>query len=95
MPDAFDRPTDPMRWEGPPPPRKYVQDWVEIAKALKARPGEWAMVGVYPHAGIASGHAHRLAHGGYKGLRAGVIEAVSRTVDGEARVYARYVGKPS
>ena len=82
-----------LRWEDPPP-RKGVQDWVEIVKALKTRPGEWAMVGVYPHGGIAAAHAHNARNAVYKGMRPGAIEAVSRTVDGEARVYARYVGGP-
>jgi hypothetical protein len=89
-----------IRWEDPPTPERHGgrggrhRDWAGIVTELRGRPGVWALVAVCPNAGSARGAADQLRNG-----RGGFplpcpLEAVSRTVDGEYRVYARYVGKP-
>jgi len=80
------------RWEDPPP-KKGKHDWPATVRALKARPGEWAMVIVFSKATVAASTARNVRDGKYYGIDAGTSEAVSRTIDGEARVYARYVGE--
>lgn len=80
-----------IRWEDPPP-KDGRHDWPAIVKMLKARPGEWAMVATYLRATVAAATARNVRDGKYWGIEAGVIEAVSRTVHGECRIYARYVG---
>jgi hypothetical protein len=81
-----------IRWEDPPP-RRDVYDWHGIGTALMARPGVWALAAVYPSPASAASIAHQIRHGRFAVLRElGCFEAVLRTVEGEARVYARYVG---
>jgi hypothetical protein len=55
-----------------------------IAAKLRERPGEWARIQALPSVQSAAGQAH---------APAGSFESKSRTVDGESRVYARYVGE--
>jgi hypothetical protein len=74
MSDSFE-----IRFENPPPiitrwAKSVALDYEQIAKALVARPGEWAFVGVTATPTRAGG-------------------AASRTVDGEYRVYARFLGE--
>jgi hypothetical protein len=86
-----------LKFEGPPPskftsPRGHH---TEAAKELKERPGEWAIVGVYAHSGSSSAVARQLRAGLIPAYApAGTFEAMARTIDGEARVYARFVGEP-
>ncbi|WP_157868857.1 hypothetical protein [Streptomyces atriruber] len=64
------------------------------AAALKQRPGQWGIVGTYKNIGSASGVGIRIKRGATAAYRpAGAFEAVARTVHGEARLYARYVGE--
>lgn len=84
-----------LRWEDPPPrggTDRY--DWDTIADQLVAQPGRWARVAVAPNASTAGQMAQRIRNGSYDALPAG-FDATARTVDGEARVYARYVGEVS
>ena len=84
-----------IKWEAPPgsPVRLSNSSHLAIAAQLRARPGEWAHI-------LSSGSstsARTMAYGIKAGNRrawlpAGAFEAVSRTVEGENRVYARYVG---
>lgn len=87
-------------WEDPPPPgrgsRNVAHDWPAIVAALRVRPREWARVTTYPSDNSARVMADRLRQGAVAAARpAGSVQAVSRMVDGEYRVYARYVGVPA
>jgi hypothetical protein len=83
-----------IRWEDPPPGKYSPEyDWPAIAKALSSAPGTWALVAVCPNTGTAGSTARHIRNGAYQALRTvGKFEATARTVRGEARVYARYVG---
>ncbi|MFE0101193.1 hypothetical protein [Streptomyces sp. NPDC059009] len=85
-----------LRFEEPPP-RTWRQGRVDhraAAAALRKRPGEWAMVGTYASANAACGAAHRIKTGTYRAyVPTGTFEATTRTVDGEARLYVRYMGQ--
>lgn len=89
------KPTERLSWEEPPkittrPRTKFS----EAARKLKARKGEWAKVADYPKAGTAATIANIIKTGRSRFFEpAGAFEAVSRTVEGEHRVYARYVGE--
>jgi hypothetical protein len=82
-----------ISWEDPPSAyhRGPVHNWRAIGAELKDRPGTWAVVAVCDNATLAGQTASHIRHGKYIELGAG-FEAVSRKVDGEPRVYARYVG---
>lgn len=87
--------SDDFRWEEPPPRvRGGVHDWAAIAEALKARPQEWAMVAVLNNSVNAGSTARHIREGNYAALASG-FDAVARTVDGEARIYARFMGDAS
>lgn len=89
-------------WEDPPPVVKdaggswvKVHDWESIAADLKSRPGRWAIATVCRNRGVASQVANAVRTGEYEVLRRqGPFEAVARQVDGEARVYARFLLDP-
>lgn len=82
-----------IRWEDPPGDRRGT-DWAAVAKALRWRPGKWALVVVCNNAVTAGAVARDIRVSKYPALRdRGPFEAVARSVDGEARVYARYVGE--
>lgn len=84
------------RWEDPPTSRRRgpVHDWAAIGAFLKRAPGAWAVVAVCDNGTLAGQTAKHVRSGKYGELGAG-FEAVSRLVDGEPRVYARYVGDQS
>lgn len=86
-----------IRFEDPPPSSNggYGDntDHRAAAAALRERPGDWAFVkvsGTQSSAGTTARHIRT----GYLQAYAprGSFEAASRTVDGEHRVYARYIG---
>jgi hypothetical protein len=86
-----------LRFEGPPPVRtaSLKGRHIAAAKQLEERPGEWGIVGVYAHSGSASAVARQVRAGLIPAYAPpGTFEAKARTVNGEARVYARYVGDP-
>jgi hypothetical protein len=86
-----------LKFESPPPSRSASPKGhhIEVAKELKERPGEWAIVGVYAHSGSSSAVARQLRAGLIPAYAPpGSFEAMARTIDGEARVYARFVGEP-
>jgi hypothetical protein len=63
------------------------------ADALRARPGEWAHVTTHSTAQSSASLAYAIRAGKYAAYTpAGHFEARARTVDGEHRVYVRYVG---
>ena len=83
-----------LKFEAPPSQRRIT--WGrhhEVARKLKAKPGEWAVVGVYNASNTAASIARQVKRGVLTAYApAGSFEAMSRTVDGEYRAYARYVG---
>ncbi len=82
-----------IRWEEPPGIKGGpVHDWAAIAAALRSRPGQWAVVAVCRNQATAGSTAQGVRRGKYEVLGPG-FEAKARTVDGEPRVYARYVGE--
>lgn len=91
-----------IRWEDPPERNhgtdhkpKRAHDWSAIGRALRRRPGRWAVIAVCGYPTLAGATAYGVRNGTYRALPPGRYEAVSRTVDGECRVYARYLGGAS
>jgi hypothetical protein len=88
-----------LTFEEPPRPASItasVQEQEDAARQLRARPGEWAPVTKQSSAGNAGQFAYTVRRGLRKAwLPAGEFEAVARKVDGEYRVYARFVGGQS
>jgi hypothetical protein len=91
-----------ITFENPPPrqtgpsgtdPRSIAN--ARTAAILRDLPGEWAIVSVRSTQRRASSYAYSINRGTLHAyLPAGAFEAVARTVDGQHRVYARYVGTP-
>jgi len=98
-------PVSEVTFSGPPPAanRKLGEGkHFRAAAELRAEPGYWAVIGTYstnPSARTAASNI-RCAYAGESRVSpsawepAGAYEAEARTVDGEHRVYARYVGTP-
>jgi len=86
-----------IAWEDPPAgtARSGVTDWRRVADELRQRPGQWAVVATRPSSGAAATIAGAIRKGSRAGMPSGAFEARARTVDGECRVYARYVGESS
>ncbi|MFF7880945.1 hypothetical protein ACH40F_08300 [Streptomyces sp. NPDC020794] len=67
-----------------------------FADALRARPGEWALLGKHSTAGMMRQAAYQirwaLEANDQAFAPAGSFEAESQTLCGEYRVYVRYVG---
>ncbi len=82
-----------IRWEDPPDPagsgRRGV--WIERLTPLMEHPKRWAVVATRPVANPARVLTHDLKVGRFQ-MPPGRWEFLSRTVDGECRVYARYLG---
>jgi hypothetical protein len=84
-----------LTWEDPPPPHRRADQvsHADVARKLKARPKQWAVVSTYPNSRTAGATASAIRAGRVTAyLPVGEWEATSRTVDGEHRVYARYMG---
>lgn len=84
-----------IRFEDPP---KAPSSWADVAEELRAQPGRWAVVrdkssGVKPNGFFT--YASRIRRGTGPFAPAGSFEAVVRDVDGEMRVFARFVGGES
>lgn len=90
-----------IRWEEPPKehgnrrpgqPSKFQP----IADALRARPGEWAVVAEGKAPGSAGGFAYRIRNGVGPFAPAKAFEAkvVGPAGGSSSKVYARYVGEP-
>lgn len=87
-----------IKWEDPPRvdayPRGGKGKHAAIAEQLKARPGVWGRV----FSSASAESARSMAYFINRAVRvkayepAGSFEAVSRKIDGETHVYARYVG---
>jgi hypothetical protein len=87
--------TDGVVWEEPPD-RGIAKDRVshyQRASVLRSRPREWGIVSTYTTSSIAASIAQSIRRGTTAAWRpVGAYEAMARTVKGEHRVYARYVG---
>lgn len=84
-----------LTWEEPPPARRrsHQVNHAEIARKLKARPGQWAVVSAYPNSRTSGATASAIRTGRVTAyLPVGEWEATSRTVGDEHRVYVRYLG---
>lgn len=87
-----------LRWEGPPPTRHggghcERHNLSDAAPELVARPGEWALLLLAESHGTAAAQAAHIRAGRLVAFRPrGSFEATVRDVDGEHRVYVRYVG---
>jgi hypothetical protein len=70
-------------------------DHEAIAKVLKSRPGSWAIVARYGKISPASVMSHAIRNSNRPAYQPiGSFESVSRTLqEGEAVVYARFVGE--
>ena len=77
------------------PPRR-VESRQAFADALRARPGEWALLGKYDTPGVMRQEAYAIRHvldpKDQPFAPAGSFEAISRSMCGEHRIYVRYVG---
>ena len=83
----------PIQWETPPA-TSLRQRQMEIAEALRSKPGCWALVSTHASAAAAAASASRIRTGKRKAfVPAFAFDAAPRLVDGQARVYVRYVGK--
>jgi hypothetical protein len=71
--------------------RRPGAEWVRVASALRARPGEWALVKTAANSKRASYFANAIGHGRLSAFSTGGFEAVIRGCD----VWARYVGSAS
>lgn len=84
-----------IRFEAPPlanrtPRGRAVQK--DVVRQLRAHPGEWAIVHYADTRAGAYAMAFQIRRGVLASFRpAGAFEALGRTVDGEYRVYARFV----
>lgn len=88
-----------IRWEAPPPTtrrtvgRPRSERWDDVAAALRANPGAWAVV----HQGEQRGKteiATRIRYGHMDCFTpAGDYDATARIDDGTVTIYARYLGE--
>lgn len=78
-------------WQDPPPDGRTVTNWNAVAAALRARPGEWALVA----SGVSSSLATQIRSGRRVAFRpARSFDATSRKrPDGKHDIYARAVAK--
>jgi len=77
---------------GPPPPAETKHG--KIARALRGRPSEWAVVQRVASIARAASAAQAIRSAKLNAYEpAGAFQAVARTVEGEHRVYARYIGE--
>lgn len=82
-----------VSWEDPPSARRAPEyDWQRIAQDLKSRPGVWAHVVTCTSAACAGTVARNVRRSAYNALAGHRYAAKSRTVAGEFRVYAMYLG---
>jgi hypothetical protein len=79
-----------IRWEDPPPIEKHT-DWAEQLLPLMDHPKRWAMITSRARRDNAASVAMSLRNGRSR-TPPGRWEFASRSVDGEFRVYARYLG---
>lgn len=81
-----------LMWENPPQ-KTPVGAYAEIAEALRQNPNRWAVIKTFPvsESKRGWGFAGSIRSGKLLDFREG-FEANARTVDGQVRVYVRFVG---
>lgn len=88
-----------FRFEAPPLFQKASADaslTLDVIRRLKEHPGEWAVIREPETAVAAYALAHQIRTGRSVNFRpAGSFEARGCNIDGNPRVYARYVGEGS
>jgi hypothetical protein len=86
-----------FRFEEPPGKRNRTAGMTKHERAankMRNRPGAWAVIGAYSTVNSSSSMAYAIRKGNLSAYApAGSFESVSRNVDGEHLVYARYVGQ--
>ncbi|MFF2388922.1 hypothetical protein [Agromyces sp. NPDC058104] len=86
-----------MRWEDPEPRHNERHDWADAADQLRARPGEWALIGT----DVKMSAVNSLTNGTKKfpkGEFQFTVRGTTPRGQGEhraAKVYARYIGEDS
>jgi hypothetical protein len=88
--------TDVIRWEEPPAEHGNAKAELEtIANALRARPGEWAVVAEDKTSGSATAFAFRIRTGSgpFAPARHFEARAIGPAQGSSSKVYARYVGE--
>ena len=82
-----------IRWEDPPPQRtgRGSGKWQAIVQPLREHPKRWAILACFPTCDQAANIAVSLRSGVRK-TGPGRFEFAARTVDGEHRIYGRYLG---
>lgn len=94
-----------VRWEDPPesvqahrtPRRVEPSPWTGVAEELRSRPGEWAVI-YQGEQGQASSIAQSVKQGAGRGdsfAPRGDFDALTRSRNGVACTYARFIGEPS
>ncbi|MFK0172633.1 hypothetical protein ACIQU5_27935 [Streptomyces sp. NPDC090306] len=84
---------DNIRFDAPAPEvRRDDQALRDFAATLRAKPGEWALLGRDTNGNCARQKAYDLRRGALPQFRDGRYEAETHTMFGEPRVYVRYVG---
>jgi hypothetical protein len=85
--------TPPIRFEETAPlALRRPDSLAAFAGALRARPGEWALLGRYSTGGAAGRAAYLIRHGINRAFADGGFEAQAATLFGEHRVYVRWTG---
>ena len=79
-----------LTWEEPPEERGRLAYTDETVEALRANPGKWARLGPIGSASVAS-NIKRGRPVAYQ--PAGSFDAVSRKINGELILFARYLGE--
>lgn len=81
-------------WEDPPKPVRTLKH-VDIAEALRANPGQWAL---WPHALSGTNACYNLQRDIRNGVRGafprGEFEASARVAGGDWKLYIRFIGQP-
>lgn len=86
----FENPPSRSRTGGAPADPTYAR----AANELRGRPGEWGrLVLDFKDANAAGAIAHKVRNGVLAAFRTGRWEAKSRVVDGEPRVWLRFLGE--
>lgn len=88
-------PANEFRWETPPAKGQLRRrtKYAPIAQQLRRSPGRWALIRTCHNMATARCLASALRRGQMPAFRPlGSFEALHRMVDGEPRVYARFVG---
>lgn len=85
-----------IRFDPPAHPMPHSSATKAYADRLREQPGEWALLGHRETAGSARTYAWGIRRGVMSAFTpCGAYEAEMRTMFGEHRVYARFVGETS